>query len=384
MTETIPELGQRLRAQQVLRFSPSRYSILFERNPAGIFLATPEGRLLDCNPSCVKILGYQTRADFLRRTVSDLLVSAIEWEAVLRQFKRRNHHLGRELPMKRPDGSSIWALVSGCWIRERRISLIQITLIDITNRKKAERRRRGLSENAQRLQDEERRRIARELHDSTAQQLSALKLSLGVLRKSGDQLGSTGKRALLDCFAIADECSRRIRALSHLLHPPLLDEFGLWKALRSYVDGFKKRSQLSVELWVQPDLGNLDLPYKYAITLFRVVQEALTNAYLHSGSKTVLINISRSQNQIVFRVKDRGRGLPAKVTRAIQSGDFASLGVGIQGMRERILQFGGEFKVSSNVRGTTLSATLPIVRLAERVKASRERREARTPLPKSA
>jgi signal transduction histidine kinase len=207
------------------------------------------------------------------------------------------------------------------------------------------------------LQDEERRRIARELHDSVGQSLAALNMNLSSLGAHLERLASAAN-LVSDSTALVNEVTKDIRTISHLLHPPLLDETGLGSALQWYIEGFTERSKIRVELQL-PD--NLDrLPRDLETAIFRLVQECLTNIHRHSGSSVAKIVIARSKNDVRVEVEDHGKGIPPE--RKPQFLTNGKSGVGIRGMRERIHQLGGVLEISSEGigRGTTVVAQLPV------------------------
>lgn len=213
---------------------------------------------------------------------------------------------------------------------------------------------RDLSARLLRVQDDERRRIARDLHDSTGQALTALKMELAGIERElaprNPQLALRLGMSISDARQISDE----LRTISYLLHPPLLDELGLGSALRWYAEGFEKRSGIKVHL----ELDNANrLSPEMEVTLFRVAQESLINIHRHSGSATALIRLSTTRDRIVLQVEDRGRGIPRELLAAIPSG--VTLGVGLRGMRERVQDFGGELEISSSERGTEVRAAIP-------------------------
>ena len=233
-------------------------------------------------------------------------------------------------------------------------------MVDMPSRKRPERRRP--SEHIWNLEEEDRRRIALKLQESTSQELAALKMNLGVIKQSDARLGPKASRALAECLALADECGHEIHAFSHWLYPPLLDEFGLVSALQSYLEGLRKRCGLRLQLTVDDCIQQERLPKELETLLFRVVQEGLSNVRIHSGSKAAGIELRRAANsgKVLLRVRDHGRGMPASVMRAIKTGQIAASGFGISGMTERVRQMGGELKVETSKRGTALTAVLPL------------------------
>jgi signal transduction histidine kinase len=147
-----------------------------------------------------------------------------------------------------------------------------------------------------------------------------------------------------------------LRAISHLLHPPLLDEAGLWTALEWYVEGFKQRTRIAATLERDPNFGRLNSDLEVA--LFRIVQECLTNVHRHSGSQDATVRLLRSSGEVRLEVQDSGRGIPAQKPLSIH-GD-STMGVGLRGMRERVRQLGGKLSVESNAHGTTIAAIFPL------------------------
>jgi PAS domain S-box-containing protein len=223
---------------------------------------------------------------------------------------------------------------------------------DIREQKAAERRLRHLSGQVLRVQDEERRRLARELHDSTAQTLAALSVNLSLLSQHGDQLTAEKRSSLLsDSLTLADDVGRGLRTHAYLLHPPLRDECGLPAALRWLAEGFSKRSGIVVDLDLADNLARFDAEQE--LTLFRVVQEGLANVHRHTKSRIAHIRLEHRFDEISVEVRDEGGGVP-------RAGD-EQLGVGISGMRERLAQLGGSLIVSLNPGGSTIRARIPIL-----------------------
>jgi len=215
---------------------------------------------------------------------------------------------------------------------------------------------RDLSTRLMRLQDEERRRIARELHDSVGQTLAALAMNLALVRSDVERLSKIAN-ALTDSESLVRDMSTEVRTISHLLHPPLLDEAGLSSAIHWYGDGFAKRSGIKVEIDVPEDLQRL--PAELETAIFRVVQECLTNIHRHSGSPVARIRVSRHDEHVDVEIEDKGRGIsPEKQEEMANAG---TPGVGIRGMRERIRQLGGTLDIQSSAKGTLVKLQLPVV-----------------------
>jgi len=228
---------------------------------------------------------------------------------------------------------------------------------DVTARKRAEEELRRVATELLQLQDEERRRIGRDLHDSTGQSLAALEIDLAQLGREAAKLSPEGREQLEQCVVLARQCSTEIRTASYLLHPPLLDELGLSSALRWLADGLKARSGLEVRLDLPAQLHGVAPEEELA--LFRVAQEALTNVQRHSSSPWVAMRLRAEPGSLVLEIEDAGRGMPpGEAGDAENSGRFA--GVGVAGMRERIRQLGGTFEVESTAGGTLVRACIPL------------------------
>ena len=212
----------------------------------------------------------------------------------------------------------------------------------------AQERLRMLSGRLLRMQDDERRRIARELHDTVGQIVVALNLNLVPVEEELLNSNPALAKQVTASLSLVEELSRDLRTISHLLHPPLLDEAGLLSALRWYVEGFSERSKIDVDLQLDSGVGRL--PAEHETAIFRIVQECLTNIHRHSGSSTAKISIARNTGKLEIEICDQGKGMPMPVPRA---------GVGIQGMGERVRQLGGSLEIGSSSGGTRVVAILP-------------------------
>ena len=213
---------------------------------------------------------------------------------------------------------------------------------------------RHLSAKLMRSQDEEHRRIARNLHDSLGQYLTSIKMNLESLRRPDTP---NKEEVLYSALESVERSIAEIRTLSCLLHPPLLDEVGFASAARWYTDEFAKRSGITVKLDLPGELNRL--PELEGIALFRILQESLTNVHRHSGSSAVEISLKTSDHQAVFSVRDFGRGLPAELIQGPQT-NGEHFGVGLNGMRERVNDLGGKFEIQSGRDGTTITVSIPL------------------------
>jgi signal transduction histidine kinase len=225
----------------------------------------------------------------------------------------------------------------------------------IAGQERAEEALRDLSARLLQIQDQERRRIARELHDSTGQSLAVLTMNLSKFSKEVEEFRPELASQLTENAAIARAVSDELRTTSYLLHPPLLDEMGLQAGLRWYIEGFKERSNIEVSLNLSENLERL--PPDLELMIFRVVQECLTNIHRHSGSVTATISLSNSMERLTLQIRDQGKGMPSDKALAIARSETA--GVGLRGMRERVKGFGGELEILSNGKGTLVRAVIP-------------------------
>jgi len=215
---------------------------------------------------------------------------------------------------------------------------------------------RELSARLLQLQDEERRHLARELHDSVGQLLAAISMNISRLSEEKEKLSEAAQASVEENSNLVQQVSKEIRTMSHLLHPPLLDEAGLESAIRWYIDGFAERSKVHVDLDMPANFERLSSDQE--IALFRVVQECLTNIHRHSESPTAAIRITREDGEVHLEVRDEGKGISQDQQVALNS--YGAMGVGFRGMSERLRQLGGTLNVNSNEEGTIVCATLPV------------------------
>jgi signal transduction histidine kinase len=223
-------------------------------------------------------------------------------------------------------------------------------------RKQAEEQLRRLSVRLMTLQDEERRRIARDLHDTTGQALAAIKMTLALIQQIGTSVPNF-QGLVDDLNALADEALQEIRTTSYLLHPPLLDESGIASAARWFVEGFAKRSGIQVHCDIPEKMERL--PRNCELVLFRVLQEGLTNVHRYSGASAATVRLRLENNELEFEVSDNGSGISEERLQQVREAG-GSAGVGIAGMRERVRELSGSFEIQSSKSGTAVRVTLPI------------------------
>lgn len=266
-------------------------------------------------------------------------------------------------PVKESEGKIGYRAVMVLNISERKRSeeLQKHTLKDL--REQLHERAFALQQVTGRLlkaQDDEHRRIARELHDSVGQYLTALKIDLqrlAGLQSHSNSSEHAKQECLSECLHLADVCLDETRTLSHLLHPPLLDEAGFMSAARWYIDGFAKRSGVHVNCALPAEKPRF--PECVELVLFRTLQESLTNVYRHSGSKTVDIRFTIASDYVTLRISDRGHGIDPHVVRQFQE-HGTGVGIGLAGIRERLTEVDGHLSLQSDVHGTTVVASIPL------------------------
>ena len=356
----IEDITERKRVDQALRRSEERFRTIVETAEEGIAELDSSWRIAFANRKLADLLGY-TAGELRGVSLLDLLADGqgAPHEAVSGGAQHA------ERLFRRKDGSRLWAIVSYSRLRgagpapQGGLAMVA----DVSARKRVEEQvrlvnleLRKLSGELLRSQDEERRRIARELHDSTAQLLSGISMSLSSIQPA-EIASERAARYIEDCLALAGECSRELRTLSYLLHPPLLDELGLASALEQLAEGFRKRTLVEVDIAISPGFGRL--PRDVETTLFRIVQEALANVRRHASANRVTIGLERTAAEVRLEIGDDGCGFPPSVL----SGDLAKpagLGVGILGMRERAGQLGGSLALES-AGGAVIRVALPLV-----------------------
>jgi PAS domain S-box-containing protein len=341
-----------------------------------IFVLDPDGHVITWNQGAQAIKGY-TADEILGQHFSKFYPpEAVKsgWPSRELALAEKEGRFADEGWRVKKDGTAFWASVIIAPLREAdgRLSGFAKITQDLTERKQWEERIQELNkelrtriaqvDESQRvielrtlelqrlstrllqIQDEERRRLARDLHDELGQQLTGLKLALDT-RASNKEASQLAETAL-----------GMVRNLSYLLHPPLLDEAGLRPALYWYVDGLAKRSNIQISLALKPQAFPR-LSNDIEVTIFRVIQESLTNVYRHSGSESAHVEIEKQTDRVIVRVRDHGKGCPSELIGMKPS---PALGVGISGMRERIRQFGGELLISRAEPGTLIEATIPL------------------------
>ena len=373
-----------------LRRSEERFRLFVEAvGDYAIMVLDAEGNVSTWNRGAERLKGYAA-SEILGRNFScfypaeDVEDGKPQWELALATKEGRIEDEGWRV---RKDGSRFWANVIITATRDEQGTVIGFTNVtrdftermrsqealeqantelasEVAEKKSAEKRLaiserslRGLSLRLLRMQDEERRRIGRDLHDSLGQYLAVLKMNLDSLESILKASPNGAARDVAQCARLADEAIKEVRTISYLLYPPMLEEMGLKSAIPWYLDGFSKRSNIQTTFEADPDFGRL--PTEVELALFRILQESLTNVHRHSGSSTATIRLAREDGTAWLEVEDMGKGIPPRLLEPSNEDWMGSLGVGLRGMNERMRQLGGKLEVYSTERGTVVIASVP-------------------------
>lgn len=353
------DVTQAHNSRERLEASETRYRRLFETATDGILIVKQSDRTIaDANPTLCQLLGLPHSATigravdllppFNNRKTIRILRKLLDGEQPAR---------GAEIELPSQNEERRFSEVTAGVYYEGGERVVQLNFRDVSLRKRTNDELRQLSGHLMRLQDAERRRIARELHDSTAQNLSALQMAITQLETAVPTSDAKARASLEEIRSLTDLSLGEIRTISYLLHPPLLDEVGLLFALRWYVDGFMTRTEKIVRLEIPDSLQRL--PAEIETTIFRIVQEGLTNVHRHSGARKAWIRLAVEDGSLTLVIRDDGRGMPLGPSSPTSQG-APVLGVGIAGMRERLRQFNGSLVIESNRNGTIVRATLPL------------------------
>jgi len=351
---------ERAKANPELSANDVSHRLIFGSINIGMVMVSTEGRLLRANGAFARFLGY-SEGELAGRVVIEL-THPDDREATRSQFAAlvsgRAGVVDIEKRYLRRDGTAVWARTGAVLVPGNAGHYVLGFIQDADGRKHAERLLSRLSGQLLRLQDEERRRMAHLVHETAAQTAAALAANLQVIQRE-QPLAPRASKALADSIELADDCSRELRTLAHLLQGAQLDQGSLASTLRWYVDGFAARSGLDAELHISPSAGRLKDEVETAI--FRLVQESLINVQRHSRSPTVSIRIELRGMEVAVEVADRGQGIAPAVLERLRATGPASVGVGIAGMQERVRQLGGRLELESGPAGTMVRAVLPAV-----------------------
>jgi len=330
------------------------FRALFDSSIDAILIVDDSRRYLDANPAACELLGVP-HAEIAKYRIDDFAAPALRphieetWSAFLRDGKQSGDYelIRSDGTIRSVEFNATANFVPGCHLSSLR---------DVTRRKQAEQSLHALSARILHLQDEDRRRMARDLHDTLGQDLAGLKLELTALSRDVEKRDPELAMKISEIAQTAKHISDQLRTISYLLHPPLLDDLGLDSALRWLVEGFERRSGIRTRL--ETNIHGQRLPSELETTVFRTVQEALTNIHRHSQSPTAAIGLHRFSDHLVLEIEDEGKGLAPEQLVHITSGTTTS--VGLPGMCERIRQFDGSWQISQGNPGLKIKATIPL------------------------
>jgi len=373
--------------EQAMCDSAERYRTLFDLAPIAVYSCDASGVIRDYNSRAAELWGRRPQVgDTDERFCGSFKLYRPDGSFMPHEQCPMADVLTGKIPgvhdaevhIERPDGSRVIATVNIAPLKDQRGHTVGAIncFYDVTERRlsrdkleqrvaertaeleSSQRDLRALSAQLMKAQDEEGRRIARELHDSAGQIISALGMSLGRISQEVEQTPLLAK-AVEDIQRLVQQLNTEIRTTSYLLHPPLLDENGLPEAIRWYIEGLAERSGLHIDLSISENFGRL--PDEIELALFRIMQECLTNVHRHSGSKNAAIRISRTAEGVSLEIADEGKGIPPEKLSVIHGRS----GVGITGIRERVRHFGGTVDIQSSGSGTTVTVSIPMTAKAE-------------------
>ena len=384
----LQQKAQVLEKELALRENETPFRLLVEAvQDYAIFMLNPEGFVSSWNVGAERIKGYKAE-DIVGRHFScfypeeDVRHGKPDWELVAAVKEGRFEDEGWRI---RKDGSKFWANVIITAIKNGSGKLLGFAKItrdvtermqtqraleqEVTERRDAERRfqdseksLRQLSLHLLRTQDEERRRIGRDLHDSLGQYLAVLKMKLDSVAALIGEGQVEMAQEFGQCIRLMDESIREVRTVSYLLYPPMLEEMGLKSAIPWYLDGFSSRSGIEAHFEAQTEFGRL--PRESELALFRVLQEGLTNVHRHSGSSTAQVRLLVQDGMAVLEIKDHGKGIRPELLEEFCQEWMGGLGIGVRGMNERMRQLGGRLELASDEKGTAVTAKVPLGKLA--------------------
>jgi PAS domain S-box-containing protein len=349
------DISERKALEEELQLSEREFSTLVENSPDIICRLDRNLRYIYISPTFERVTGVPNER-LIGKTPQEVALTDFDWKR-FQECCQEAISTSKSVPNAfEYNERHYWTRVIPEFSRDGLVESVMTISEDVTDRIRSEQELLQLTVRLFSLQDEERRRIARELHDGTAQNLFAITVNLARLGQLPSSESNEIRQLVSESQSLCDQSLQEIRTLSYLLHPPLLDQAGLVSALQWYVEGFTKRSGIHVDVSAQP-IGRL--PSDVEMALFRVVQEALTNVRRHSRSTTASIRLERKQSEVILEIRDSGQGLTSP-KQPEDSGQFPALGVGIPGMRQRIRQLGGTLEINSHHEGTTISAVVPL------------------------
>ena len=341
------DITARKRAAEALLSSEQRYRLLFERNVAGVAIASLDARLLDCNDGWAHILGYESRDELLGRHASEFYFNPADRKLLVDELFEKRVLFSRDLQLRRKDGTPVWVLFNAVVHSDHDRPIVQATMIDISEWKSAEEALSGMTRKLIEAQEQERARIGRELHDDVNQRLAVLAVRLEQLKEKPSEVGIRVRELWKEVCDISTD----VQALSHDLHSSKLEYLGVIAGMKSWCKEFAERQKM--EIAFKSDVVGV-LPLDVGRSLFRLLQEALHNGSKHSGVRRMKVELIEKSDEIHLIVRDAGRGF--QVEKALQG-----KGLGLTSMRERVRLVNGTITIDSKpMAGTTIHVRVPL------------------------
>jgi len=341
------DITQRKRAEGALLSSEQRYRLLFERNVAGVAIASLDARLLDCNDGWAHILGYESRGELLGRHASEFYFNPAERKRLVDELFEKQVLFSRDLQLKRKDGTPVWVLFNAAVHSDHDRPIVQATMIDISEWKSAEEALSGMTRKLIEAQEQERARIGRELHDDIGQRLGMLSFQLEKLQDNPFETRSRVQQLRKEIIEISND----VQALSHQLHSSKLEYLGVVGGMKSWCRDFAERQKIEIDYRhnVRSTLST-----EVGLCIFRVLQEALHNAVKHSGVTRTEVQVYEDAGEIHLVVADSGRGFDVEAAKH-------GKGLGLTSMRERVRLLNGTIGIESKpMAGTTIRVRVPL------------------------
>src|SRR6201987_1306011 len=340
------DVTERKLAEEALLSSERRYRLLFERNVAGVGIASLDGRLLDCNDGWARILGYQSKDELRGRHASEFYFNPAERQSLVDELFEKQVLFSRELQLKRKDGTPVWVLFNAAVHSDHDRPILQATMIDISEWKRADEALSGMTRKLIESQEQERARIGRELHDDINQRLAMLSVEVEQLRETPSEI----ENRVQEFRKRISEISTDVQGLSHDLHSSKLEYLGVVAGIKGWCKEFGERQRVEIDF--SNDVQRA-LPFEIGLSLFRVLQEALHNVMKHSGMKRIEVQL-REDGGIHLIIRDSGKGFD--VEAALQG-----KGLGLTSMRERVRLVNGTISIESKpMGGTTIHVRVPM------------------------
>jgi PAS domain S-box-containing protein len=341
------DVTERKRAEEALLSSERRYRLLFERNVAGVGIASLDGRVLDCNEGWARILGYQSKDELRGRHASEFYFNPAERQSLVDELFEKQVLFSRELQLKRKDGTPVWVLFNAAVHSDHDRPILQATMIDISEWKRADEALSGMTRKLIEAQEQERARIGRELHDDINQRLAMLSLGLEQLQENPSEIQPRVKELRREMAEVSND----VQAMSHDLHSSKLEYLGVVAGIKSWCKEFGERQRVEIDF--SNDVHSA-LPFEIGLSLFRVLQEALHNVMKHSGVKRIEVELREDSGEIHLIIRDSGKGFDVEAA-------LRGKGLGLTSMRERVRLVNGTISIESKpMGGTTIHVRVPI------------------------